>query len=122
MFEPALDLDELSIVRDIRELARGIEKSVTVVEKVPDMGEPFEQKAHSLMTESVDRIVQQWVGELNGVRENTKTVEAMVITQATKVKEELTKLHLLGVRAMREAQRGREVAQHLADEIDAMMG
>jgi hypothetical protein len=103
------------------EIARIREKSVAVVDRVSDGGVPFDQKTHTLMLESVDRITQQWVGELNRVRDNSKIIEQMVISQAAKSKEELTKLHLLGTQAMKEAQRGHEVLEHLAEEIDGMM-
>ena len=73
------------------------------------------------MLELVDRITQHWVDELNNVRDNSKIVEQMVISQAAKTKEELTKLHLLGTQTMREAQRGHEVLEHLAQEIEGMM-
>jgi hypothetical protein len=108
-------------VNDIRRLAGQVQHSVTVRERVADHGLPFDQKGHTLMMESVDRITQQWVGELNHVRENTLAVEQMVIAQAAKAKDELTKLHLLGMQAMKEAQRGQEVVARLGDELDAML-
>jgi glutamate synthase domain-containing protein 1 len=115
--------EETAIVDEIKAMAGQIrERGITVVERVAEDGSgPFEQKSHDLMNASVDRITQQWVDELGRVRDNTKVVEQMVITQAAKVKDELTRLHLLGVQAMREAQRGHEVSQHLAEELDAMM-
>jgi hypothetical protein len=103
------------------EIARIREKSVAVIDRVSDDSMPFDQKTHTLMLESVDRIAQQWVGELNRVRDNSKIIEQMVIAQAAKSKDELTKLHLLGTQAMKEAQRGHEVLAHLADEIEGMM-
>jgi Mg2+ and Co2+ transporter CorA len=106
-------------VNDIRELASQIH-SRAVIERVDD-GEPFEQKSHDLMLASVDKITQAWVDELVSLRENSKTIEQMVIEQAAKVKAEMTRLHLLGVQAMREAQRGHEVLQHLGTELDSMM-
>ena len=109
-------------VSDIRAMASQIrEQQMSVVEHVRDGGVPFDQKTHTLMMESVDRITQQWVGELNHVRENTQIVEQMVIAQAAKAKDELTKLHLLGMQAMKEAQRGQEVVAHLGTELDAML-
>ena len=99
-----------------------VREPTPVIERVPDNGEkPFEQHAHDLMTESVDRIAQQWVGELSRVRDNTLMIEQMVLAQATRVKSELTRMHLLGVKAMQEAKRGHEVGQHLVDELDQMM-
>lgn len=116
------DIHTETTVEDIKEIAGRIrEQSVAVVDRVGDAGSPFEQKTHTLMMESVDRITQQWVDELNNVRNNSKVIEQMVIQQAAKTKDELTKLHLLGTQAMREAQRGHEVLEHLATEIDGMM-
>jgi len=108
-------------IEEIQALANQLQ-SPTVVERVPGDGStPFEQATHTLMMESVDRVTQHWVAELNRVRQNTLVVEQMVIAQAAKLKDELTRLHLLGVQAMREAQRGNDVVQHLGDELDAMM-
>ena len=113
---------DIGAIDDIKAMADQIrEKSVSVVDRVSDDGVPFDQKTHTLMMESVDRITQQWVGELNNVRDNSKAVEQMVIAQAARAKDELTKLHLLGVQAMKEAARGQEVVRHLGDELDAMM-
>ena len=88
---------------------------------VSDSATPFEQKTHTLMLESVDKITQQWVDEMISLRDNTKIIEQMVIAQAAKTKDELTRLHLLGVQAMRETQRGHQVIQQLGEELDAMM-
>jgi hypothetical protein len=115
-----LHVAEVGAIEEIRAMASQISPRA-VVEHVRDHGVPFDQKTHTLMMESVDRITQQWVGELNHVRDNTKIVEQMVIAQAAKAKDELTKLHLLGMQAMKEAQRGQEVVQHLGNELDAMM-
>lgn len=111
---------DATVIEGIKAMASQIQ-SPAVVERVRDLGTPFDQKAHTLMMESVDRVTQQWVGELTHVRENTQIVEQMVIAQAAKAKDELTKLHLLGMQAMKEAQRGQEVVQHLGNELDAMM-
>jgi hypothetical protein len=107
-------------IDEIRAVASQI-KSTSVVEAVDDTGRPFEQKSHSLMLESVDKITQAWVEELVSLRSNADVIEQMVVEQATKVKSEMTRLHLLGVQAMREAQRGQEVIQQLGRELDAMM-
>lgn len=111
-----------SAADDIKAMAAKIaDREITLVERVRDSGTPFEQKSHTLMIESVDRITQQWVNELARLRENSKSLEQMVIEQAAKVKDELTRMHLLGVQAMREAERGNEVMQRLAEQIEEMM-
>jgi Mg2+ and Co2+ transporter CorA len=113
---------ETAVVKDIEEMAAKIVQPVTVLERVRDPDASFEQRSHTLMMESVDKITNQWVAELNHVRDNMHSIEQMVIAQAAKSKEELTKLHLLGVQAMREAERGREVALQLGRELQTMMG
>jgi len=109
-----------AVIEDIRALAASQLKSPAVIERVDDET-GFEQKSHDLMLASVDKITQAWIEELVSLRDNSKVIEQMVVEQAAKVKTEMTRLHLLGVQAMREAQRGQEVVQQLGRELDAMM-
>ena len=112
---------EDDVANDIRELAQRIQQPISVLERVRDPDASFEQKTHTLMLESVDKITQAWVEELLALRRNSEGIEQMVVEQAAKVKSEMTKLHLLGVQAMREAQRGQDVLQHLGEEISTMV-
>ena len=99
------------------------EHQLTVVEHVASDGSlPFEQKSHDLMIKSVDKIAQEWVTELIRVRKNTEIIEQMVIEQVTAVKNAITKLHLLGAQTMKEAERGHDVVEQLAEQLDTMMG
>ena len=109
---------ETKAIEEIRTMAGNLQASV--VERVLDKGAPFEQQTHSLMLESIDRITQQWVSELVHFRDNSAAMEQMVIAQAAKVKDEITKLHLLGVQAMKEAQRGHDVLAKLAEELNTV--
>jgi hypothetical protein len=114
--------DGPSIEEAIEGLHAMTTKGPSVIERAPNDGTlPFEQKAHDLMIETIDRITTQWVDELVRVRDNTKLIEKMVIEHAGKVKDELTKLHLLGARAMGEARRGQEVLSRLGEELDVMI-
>ena len=116
--------DEEAAITEIRELAsrmKTVGDSVSVLERVKGDDLPFEQKTHTLMLEGIDKITTQWIGQLDHVRQNTHIVEKMVVAQAAKVKSEITKLHLLGVQAMKEAERGDEVTRSLGEQIDAMM-
>lgn len=110
---------EATAIDEIRTIASQLQASV--VERVLDNSSPFEQQAHTLLLEGIDRITQQWVAELGHVRDNTKVIEQKVIAQAAKVKDEITKLHLLGIQAMKEAERGRAVSLKLEEELDAML-
>jgi len=106
-------------VSQIRELASQIHHR-TVVERVNDGAEAFEQRSHDLMLASVDKITSAWIDEMVSLRDNSKSIEQMVVEQAAKVKTEMTKLHLLGVQAMRETQRGHELLQQLGHELDVI--
>lgn len=117
--------DASSLIDEIGELVSAIpdrEQARPLVERVRDAGSPFEQKSHSLMLESVDKITQQWIGELANIREANQNIEQMVIAQAAVLKESITKLHLLGMQAMKEAQRGRDFHTQLGTQLDEMMG
>jgi hypothetical protein len=115
------DEEELAI-RDLKRLAARapIEKSIAVMEAVEPALAPFEQQTHTLMIESVDRIAQGWIEQLGHVRNNTVTIEQLVIERATLVKEQITKLHLLGAQVMKEAERGKQVNTTLVDQLDRM--
>jgi len=119
------DHDMSSLIDEIKEVASQIpdrEQARPLMERVKDGGAPFEQKSHTLMLESVDRITQQWVGELVTIREANQAIEQMVIEQSAVVKDSITKLHLLGMQAMKEAQRGRDFHTQLGNQLDEMMG
>jgi len=109
-------IDELASQIPDREHARPL------IERVRDTGSPFEQKSHTLMLESVDKITQQWISELVNIREANQAVEQMVIQQAAVLKDQITKLHLLGMQAMKEAQRGLEFHTQLGNQLDELMG
>jgi hypothetical protein len=113
---------EAEAIEDIRNLASQVGSLRTAgIERVPDYGAAFEQRTHTLMLESIDKIAQQWIAELNHWRTATQTLEQMVVDQVTRVKDEITKLHLLGAQTMTEARRGQEISQRLTSELDAMM-
>jgi hypothetical protein len=44
-----------------------------------------------------------------------------LLAQLAKVKDHLTRLHLLGAMAAKEAERGRDVGERLAAELDQML-
>lgn len=119
-YEP-VDLEAEAAIEGLKEVASQAAK-LSVIERAPDEGTtPFEQKTHDLMLQSVDRIAHQWVEELKRFRDNTVGIEKLVIEHAGKAKDELTRLHLLGVKAMGEARRGHEVLSRLGDEIESMI-
>lgn len=112
---------------ELRDLARlaarePAPESIRVIEKSDDDGKPsFEQTSHDLLVRGVEKIANQWVGELQRVRDNTKVIEQLIQDNVTAVTNAITKLHLLGKQAMIEAERGHQVNDQLATELDRMM-
>jgi hypothetical protein len=119
------DHEMSTLLDDIAAVASQIpdrEQAKPLVERVRNDGAPFEQKSHTMMLESVDRITQQWIGELVTIREANQAIEQMVIEQSALLKDAITKLHLLGMQAMKEAQRGRDFHTQLGNQLDELMG
>ena len=82
--------------------------SMPIHERIANADLPFSQKTHTLLLESVDQLAQQWINEIATVRSNTLEVENLLLAQLAKVKDHLTRLHLLGAMAAKEAERGRD--------------
>ena len=125
MAQQANGHDASDLIDEIGELVESIpdrEQARPLIERVRDTGSPFEQKSHTLMLEAVDKVTQQWIGELVNIREANQAVEQMVVQQAALLKEQITKLHLLGMQAMKEAQRAHDFHNQLGTQLDAMMG
>lgn len=112
------------VIADIKQMAAQMAdpKQLTVIEAVAPGIAPFEQQAHSLLIESIDRIAQNWIAELRHVRDNTAAIEQLVIEATTKAKDDITRMHLLGAQVMKEAQRGQDVCSQLHRELDEIMG
>jgi hypothetical protein len=101
----AVDLDEAA--EQVRRLAassvaRGPSSELHVLEPVASPGKPFDQHAHDLMIKGIDQVAAEWVSELEHTRENSKKVEQ------------------LGSAALAEAQRGDDVNERLASELDKL--
>jgi hypothetical protein len=119
----AVDLDEAA--EQVRRLAassvaRGPSSELHVLEPVASPGKPFDQHAHDLMIKGIDQVATEWVSELEHTRENSKKVEQLVLERAAKVKADITALYLLGSAALAEAQRGDDVNERLASELDKL--
>ena len=72
------------------------------------------------MIKGIDQVATEWVSELEHTRENSKKVEQLVLERAAKVKADITALYLLGSAALAEAQRGDDVNERLASELDKL--
>lgn len=113
--------EKMELIERIGELARQA-KPPAVIEHVKDELEAFEQDSHTLMIKSLDLVAQQWVEQLQHIRDNTKQLEQMVLSTLGRAKHDVTELHLLGAQVLKEVERGDEICTQLADKIDRLMG
>ncbi len=97
------------------------EPSIQVQESTPPSLEPFDQQAHDLLLKSIDQVATDWIKQLEHVRQNSKSVEQLVLERAAKVRADITALYLLGAAAQAEAKRGNEVNARLTDELDKLI-
>ena len=72
---------------------------------------------HQLLKESVEKIAGQWVSELNVVRANTMALEEQVLACLAKTKDDIARMHSLGVQVAEEAKRGRELCAKLSESV-----
>lgn len=77
---------------------------------------------HNLLKESVEKIAGQWIAELKQVRENTLELEKQLMACVAKTKDDITKLHELGVHVAEEAKRGRETCARLTEGVAQIAG
>ena len=73
------ELEEMA-QRDLQRLAAR-EPSIQVQESTPPSEQPFDQKVHDHLIKSIDQVTTDWIGELDHVRQNSKQVDAIQITQ-----------------------------------------
>ena len=77
---------------------------------------------HQLLKESIDKIAGQWVAELTTLRNNANLLEQQVLTCVAKAKDDITRLHDLGVQVAEEARRGQELCAKLSASVEQITG
>ena len=90
---------------------------IALIEAVkPDIS-PFGDQVHTLLLESVSKIADQWIEQLNILRKSADAMEAQIIAAVAKAKSDITALHELGLKVATEARRGQEVCRQLSDSV-----
>jgi len=118
-FHPPRDLDD--IAAEIKQLVAAEQPSPRVQEIEPISETPFEQQSHSLLQKSVDQIASDWIHQLKLARENSLSLEQLVLQRVTATKAHITALYMLGNAAMAEARRASAVNEQLARELDKLV-
>jgi hypothetical protein len=118
-FHHADNLDD--IAAEIKQLVAAEQPSPRVQEIEPISETPFEQQSHSLLQKSVDQIASDWIHQLKLARENSLSLEQLVLQRVTATKAHITALYMLGNAAMAEARRASAVNEQLARELDKLV-
>jgi hypothetical protein len=81
----------------------------------------FDQKAHDLMLQTIDRVATDWIAGLQQTRANSEQIERFVLERIAKVKEDINQLYLLGNAVRVEAKRGDDINHQLAHELEKLL-
>jgi len=79
---------------------------------------PFETQVHTLLNESIEKLAQNWISELEALRKNASDLESQVLAAVAGTKDSIAKLHSLGDLVKTEARRGQDVCRQLSDSIE----
>ena len=91
---------------------------LSLIEAVqPDIA-PFENQVHTLLNESIEKLAQNWISELEALRKNASDLESQVLAAVAGTKDSIAKLHSLGDLVKTEARRGQDVCRQLSDSIE----
>jgi hypothetical protein len=108
-------------LRNIQALAGAADEHHTELPQsvgiVPVEPAQHQDEMHDLMHNTVDKICEEWIVELQQVRANSERVEQLVLEQAAKVKGEISQLFVLKEIAAEHARHGDEVNQKLLREL-----
>jgi hypothetical protein len=77
---------------------------------------------HTDLLVGLDAIERTWIEQLKAVRENTLVIEKQAIACVARVRDDIARLHLLGLQVTKEAERGQEACKHLAESLAHMKG
>jgi hypothetical protein len=100
------------------------EKGVKDMEEITPMKnteEPPMSPTHTGLLVELENIERTWIEQLREVRESTLVVERQAIACVARVKDDISRLHLLGRQLTKEAARGKQLCQALSNNINRMM-
>ena len=87
----------------------------------PDIA-PVSDTVHDLLNQSIERLAQSWISELEALRKNASDLESQVLAAVAGTKDSIAKLHSLGDLVKTEARRGQDVCRQLSDSIEKIAG
>lgn len=79
---------------------------------------PFTDQVKTLLLDSISKVADQWIEQLNIIRDNANTLEKQILECVGRTKNDIGVMYDLGVRVTHEAKRGQEVCAELIDGIE----
>jgi hypothetical protein len=107
-----LDEDDLRAIRDVQRISAG-QAEPTQVTTVS----PFGQEEHDRLVHVIGEVATNWVEQLKTQREKSEALEQLVLERAAHVRDEITRLYMLGHAAMLEAKRAADINETLKREL-----
>lgn len=93
-----------------------------VPEEKPAQLSDSDAKQVSSLVDGLDRIETSWITQLGHIKHNADVLERKIKACVLGLRQDMARLELLGQQAMKEAERGRKVAQHFVSSLDQIKG
>ena len=87
----------------------------------PDIA-PISDQVHDLLNESIEKIAQRSIGEINALTKNLGELGTQMLNAAAAAKEKINKLHELNAEIAEEVRRGQKMRQSVSDSIEKIAG
>lgn len=118
--DDSIDTRGLAVVKpSVKNLADG--EPELPAEKPAQLSDADAKQVSSLV-DGLDRIETSWITQLGHIKHNADVLERKIKACVLGLRQDMARLELLGQQAMKEAERGRKVAQHFVSSLDQIKG
>ena len=100
------------------EETHAMDQSPERIELIEPAIAPFTDQVKTLLLDSVGKIADQWIEQLNIIRDNANALEKQILECVGRTKHDIEVLHELGHKIAAEAKRGQEVCLELIKGVE----
>ena len=93
---------------------------LTLIEALQPEIAPFNDQVHDLLNESIEKIAQTSIGEINALTKNLGELGTQMLNAAAAAKEKINQLHKLNGQIADEVRRGEKMRQSVSDSIEKL--
>jgi hypothetical protein len=91
---------------------------LALIEAVQPEIAPIADQVNDLLNESIEKIAQSSIGEINALTKNLGELGTQMLNAAAAAKEKINKLHELNGQIAAEVRRGEEMRRSVSDSIE----